>query len=202
MPARPSKNRQKSTSPFEGLRERLASGRQTVLEQTKQGMRPSDPGVFEAFFESLAGGFMGGGALGTVQKLGVRLVLDNVSEGGLMQKVYRIVDKEGKTLMHLDTSRLGQNLKIESIAAAAGRKRSAVLPERKVDQGLSIIREILPELIADNPGIVRITGDRVSGARFGSAASAQGERALVARGRQDISIPIPPGLLRRAFENK
>lgn len=199
MPARSPKSRQKSTSPFEGLRERLASGRQGVLGQTEQGMRPSDPGMFEAFFESLAGGFMGGGALGTVQKIGARLVLDHVSQGGLMQKVYRIVDREGKTLMHLDTSRLGENLKIESIAAAAGRKRSAVLPERKVTQGLSIIREILPELIADNPGVARITGDRVSGARFGLAANRPIGKTML---NEDISVPIPPGLLRRAFENK
>lgn len=184
MPARAPKKRQESANPFAELVEALMASRGA-------GVRPGDPGAFEQFMGSGAAGFMGGGALGTTQRLGMRLVLDEaIPAHGITQKVYRVLDREGNTVAHLDTSRQGADLVIENITATG---------ESKLDQGLSVLREVLPELIADNPGVTALVGNRVSGARFGAARHATGKSPELG---QDISIPIPPGLLRRAFGGK
>ena len=70
MPSRPSK-RPRNLRAGENVFGRLF-GPEGVFQnppQPETGLRPSDPGALEAFMESPAAGFMGGGALGTLKNL-------------------------------------------------------------------------------------------------------------------------------------
>ncbi len=179
------------SNPFGAMHEKMQGDIEGLIAHRGR-MEPLNP-------LDMAMGFVGGAGVGAIKRMGgakLRLVDTTKSSGSKFdmpgEQRFSILDETGDTIVTLETSVKGDLLSIDAMGVGEKIFREADLlrknkfggkhPEARTEAqsiGQSALREMLPELIQKHPGVKRIGGHRVTGARLASGAKAR------------MEIPIP-----------
>ena len=183
-----------------------------AMDEMERVTRPPVPkDVPEALHDDLAGAAQRYGddplnspspaAVATIDQLQQKrpLTLEKVHaepEGSQYPESWSVTDESGNQIATISAKIEGNTARIENIyagrnpaLATSPEERAAILAEQQNALGPSAVRDILRQFMEQNPDVERITGERISGARFGGEYNAN--RGVEAEVRARVAAAQP-----------